>query len=151
MIKIFCQLKATYTRITEGKIYTSDGSEDTHIQDGFVVTRSVQTNSIGSRTVQRIEINGGDNCTVLARTSSGNGYFYPSDNRLIRCGTTSYFWNIVYIKGGVSTTSDKNAKENIQYLNRDYTRVLASSMINNEEMLDFINNEPMSILKKVEV
>ena len=60
----------------------------------------------------------------LTRTSENYTYFapdYPATNSTngIRLGTQNYMWNIAYIKNGVSSSSDRNLKENIHYISKD--------------------------------
>ncbi|WP_434796617.1 hypothetical protein [Terrisporobacter vanillatitrophus] len=72
---------------------------------------------------------------IRYRSSSGNYYFDPHENGTVRLGSTTYSWNIVYSKNGVSTTSDRNYKENIKYVNKDAT------CFSNADMYKFMKDD----------
>lgn len=68
-------------------------------------------------------------------TISGNGYFRPTVTDVTRLGSAQQLWNIVYSKGGVNTTSDRNSKENIKYIHKNDT------CFSNEDMYKFMKND----------
>lgn len=68
-------------------------------------------------------------------TISGNGYFRPTVTDVTRLGSAQQLWNIVYSKGGVNTTSDRNSKENIKYIHKDDT------CFSSEDMYKFMKND----------
>lgn len=66
---------------------------------------------------------------------SGNSYFRPTVTDVTRLGSANQLWNIVYSKGGVNTTSDRNSKENIKYIHKDDT------CFSSEDMYKFMKND----------
>ena len=79
----------------------------------------------------------GDNANRLEFTTiDGNKYFRPCYNGTVRSGSTSYPWSTVYSKNGVNTTSDRNMKENIRYIDKARTQTVKKS-----DMYDFIKND----------
>ena len=76
--------------------------------------------------------------------STGNYVFRPDDqNKDIYLGTKNYSWKTCYAINGVSTTSDRTVKENIQYLdyNNLNTRAITNNNITTKDCLDFITND----------
>ncbi|MPL91709.1 hypothetical protein SDC9_37785 [bioreactor metagenome] len=72
---------------------------------------------------------------IRYRNSSGNYYFDPHMNNTVRLGSTTYSWNVVYAQNGVNTTSDRNFKENIKYINKN------SDCFSNDDMYKFIKED----------
>lgn len=76
--------------------------------------------------------------------STSNYVFRPDDQKAdIHLGTKNYSWHTCYAKNGVNTTSDRTAKENIQYLNYDNinTKSIINNSITTNDCLDFITND----------
>ena len=80
---------------------------------------------------------------IKFRTVDDYTYFNPTVDNLIRLGSTSYRWSTCYSAGGVSTSSDRTLKENIQYLPYDNinSRVKTDDAITVDDCLDFIIND----------
>ncbi|WP_312288074.1 hypothetical protein [Terrisporobacter sp.] len=82
-----------------------------------------------------IDYTGNASSRIRYRVSSGNYYFDPHYNNTVRLGSTTYSWNVVYAQNGVNTTSDRNFKENIKYINKN------SDCFSNFDMYKFIKED----------
>lgn len=82
-----------------------------------------------------IDYTGNASSRIRYRVSSGNYYFDPHMNNTVRLGSTTYSWNVVYAQNGVNTTSDRNFKENIKYINKN------SDCFSNSDMYKFIKED----------
>ena len=109
----------TYTKISEGYIYCSDGSEDVRIKGGSIVAHSVGSNNIGNRTGTKLTLTGGISEIEICEIS-GNKFLRPaSSDANTRLGSSSNYFYQAWIKNGVTTSSDRCLKENIKYLHKN--------------------------------
>lgn len=99
------------------------------------------SNSVFTIATNGVAVDGtGENAgRIRYRNSGGNYYFDPHYNGTVRNGSATFAWNILYAKGGVNTTSDRNQKENIIYLNHKNTRSIP--IVSTMAMYDFIKND----------
>nr|UVM81360.1 MAG: chaperone of endosialidase [Bacteriophage sp.] len=123
-----------YSTLQDGKVTATEYMQS----GGFKTSNSTMYWGINDANVSNPT---GNNANRLEFTTiSDNKYFRPGYNGTVRSGSTSYPWYNVYSKNGVSTTSDRNAKENIQYLNRSsYQKT--SPFISNADMFKFIKDD----------
>lgn len=85
----------------------------------------------------------GNGCRVRYYKSGENYYMAPDETNKVRNGSATYLWNVVYSVNGVKTSSDRNSKENIKYL--DYEEINQAVTIENnittKDLLSFIIND----------
>lgn len=124
-----------YTKITEGKVHTYNGSSSSTIEGGTVTTYDVVANAMTNRNGSGVSLeakSGSTSRMVSMRVSSGAGYFDPSSTEdEIRLGSTNGLWKVAYIVEGVKNSSDRTVKENIHYLYN-------TDGISTSDCLDFI-------------
>lgn len=124
-----------YSQLTPGRVTATE----------FAQTPAIKTSNsvfyIGINDVAVVDPQGDNANRLEFKEISGNKYFRPCYPSVVRNGSTSYMWYGVYSLNGVSSSSDRNMKENIHYLNRNYSSANASPMISNADMFDFIKND----------
>lgn len=129
----------TYTKISEGYIYCSDGSEDVRIKGGSIVAHSVGSNNIGNRTGTKLTLTGGISEIEICEIS-GNKFLRPaSSDGNTRLGSSSNYFYQAWIKNGVTTSSDRNLKENIRYLHKN-------KGLSQEDFYNFIRDDFLQAL-----
>lgn len=91
-----------------------------------------------------------DNTTRMVKLvrDTDNAYTYllpcynpTSSSGGIRLGAQNGLWNIVYAKNGVSSSSDRELKENIKYLNAANARAINSEDITEDDLYNFVRDD----------
>lgn len=119
-----------YAQLKDGVVTATDYMQTS----GFKTSNSIMRWGINDVNVANPS---GDNANRLEFTTiDGNKYFRPCYNGVVRNGSSSYPWYSVYSKNGVSTTSDRNLKENIRYIDREKTNTVSS-----DAMYNFIKDD----------
>lgn len=162
--------EGTLTFDNNGQIKVSDGSTATIYGDGYIYhnnsimiesggiastgflasdsyLQGTGVKSIGELVLAcdnaNISYTGDIPSRIRFRSSGGSYYFDPHQSGTVRNGSATYLWNVVYATNGVKTSSDRNSKENIKYL--DYEELNPAAPIENDittkDLLNFITND----------
>lgn len=79
---------------------------------------------------------------VFGQESDSYVYFRPGNNSEIRLGRPTQMWNTVYAVNGVSSSSDRTLKENIQYLaTTENAKATVSEDLTELDLYNFVKDD----------
>ena len=89
---------------------------------------------------KQLELYSNDRNFGGVKIDGSTGYFYPSNDNTMACGAWSNKWTEVIATKGVISTSDRNSKENIKYLNEE-VKTIDDTSVTAKDLYLFIKDD----------